>query len=543
MKAFSKLPAKLKRLKKYLLPLAAGAAGSLSFAPYSQPYAIYVSLAMFFHLLYRKKAQTSRCWALLAALCFCTVFWINLSMTAYSGVPLILAVAVLLLFSLYLTSYHALVIYLANRIFRGQLFVKNVLAIPSGFILADYAAGHALTGFPWVYLGYTQIDTPLRNLAPVTGVHGITLVMLLACALAYHGFYSRRLWYLAAATLPVMAAIFCQHTYTREAESVRITMVQGNIQQQVKWDPEKSVEIFETYYRLSQPYFRGEDRTDILVWPESAIPEIENNVFDLFYRLDNLAHSRGFSFLTGFQTCRPSDMSYFNAVVGMGVQDLEGRQSYSFMGGNRYYKRHLVPFGEKVPFPSLLRRMGKFFNMPMSSFSNGDDLQPNITAGHARIASAICYEVAFPDEMQENIHDSTNLLLSLSNDGWFGTYDPQTGDYYVSAGPYQHAQIARMRALEFQKPMARVTNNGLSAIFDADGGTLATLPFYRQGAASARVTLRTGSTPFGTHGFAIIFSIVLGMQLIAFSHLLILMIVTERGKGKKRDDKPREPGE
>ncbi len=521
-------------LADYLTAVLAGLAGSFAFAPAEQSYLIFITLWVLFRLLYLPRKQARKCWVLLGSLCFFTTFWIHLSMTEYSDVPMILAVVVMILFALYLSSYHALAIFLCNRLFRGQLFIKNILAVPACFILADYAAGHILTGFPWVCLGYTQIGTVFGNLAPVTGVHGITLALLLVTGLTYHGLRVRHLWHVAAALLLVSVTTVCGGTYTQPEKPVRAVLVQGNIMQQIKWDPARAGEIFSTYYQLSRPYFLGEEKTDLLIWPESALPDMENNIGDLIAKLDLMAQRQDFSFITGLQTYQPQDQAYYNSVLSVGVQD-SPEDIYTFLSGNRYYKRHLVPFGEKVPFQEILRRYGSFFNMPMSSFSNGPDEQENIAAKGVRIASAICYEVAFPDEMQENIHDTTTLLLTLSNDGWFGTYNPATAEYHVSAGPYQHAAIARMRAMEFQKPMIRATNNGLTAVYDADGTVLAELPFYQQGVLTVSVTPRHGSTPFGIHGYSIVFSVIFGMLLIAGSHLLILMMTTTGRRRRIRE--------
>ncbi len=521
----------ISEIRDYILAVLAGFAGSFAFSPADQAYLIFLTLGVMFHFLYKRRHQTVKCWVLLASLCFFTVFWIHTSMTEYSDVPMLVAVPVLVAFAFYLSCYHALVIHLANRIFCGQMFIKNILAIPAGFILADYAVGHVLTGFPWVYIGYTQIDTIFRNLAPVAGVHAITLALLVISGLVYHSFYTRKLWYTAASLLVTVLISLCEHTYTEEGPKIQVALVQGNIQQQIKWDPSKAVDILDTYYDLSRSYFRGDSTTDLLIWPESALPELENNISELLFKLDELARMHGFAFITGVQTFQPSSNSYYNAVIGLGLQDPESDSSYIRLAGNRYYKRHLVPVGEMVP--DFMRHFGTFFNMPMSSFSRGKSIQDNITAKGTRIATAICYEVAFPDEMQINVHDDTSLLLSVSNDGWFGTSNRETGDYHVSDGPYQHATIARMRTLEFQKPMIRTTNNGYTAIFDAEGRTQAALPFYQEGVLQDRVATRTGSTPFGTYGFTVVLSVVFGMLLIAFSHLLILMITTTRKKKNK----------
>ncbi len=518
---------RLYRLKDYALAVMAGLTGSFAFAPYNLSYLSFIALFVLFWFLYGKQCQARKSWVLLTSWSFFTIFWIHVSMTHYSDVPMVVAVIVLLIFSAYLTGYHALVIYLANRIFCGQMFLKNVLAVPAGFVIADYLTGHVLTGFPWFYLGYSQTDTFLNSLAPIAGVHSITLCMLVVTALFFHAAHSRKLWYAATSLIILTITANLNLEFTEPLEKKSVALVQGNIAQQIKWDPSQAGNIFETYIKLSKPYLNGEKHTDILVWPESAVPDLENYTANVLNHLDLLTKKYQTSFITGIQTYHPGDETYYNAVIGLGIIDSEGKIPYRYQDGNRYYKRHLVPFGEKVPFEETLRKYGSFFNMPMSSFSNGSEVQENIRASDLKIATAICYEIAYPDEMLVNIHPDTSMILTVSNDGWFGTYDLKTGKYYVSAGPYQHAEIARMRALEFQKPVLRATNNGITSIIAHDGTAL-NLPLYHEGVLTGTIIPRTGSTPFETYGFTIVFSIVWAMLLVAFSSLLILMITTKR---------------
>lgn len=522
---------KLLKLKNYALAIVAGFIGSFAFAPYNYSYLIFITVAVLFYFLYGKNHQTSKSWLLLISLVFSSILWIHVSMTHYSEVPMSIAIPVLLVFATYLTSYHALVIYLSNRIFCGQRFIKNILAIPSGFIIADYLTGHVLTGFPWIYLGYSQVDTFFNSLAPITGVHGITLAILVITGLFFQTIYSKSLSY--AITALVLLTIICNinFSFTTPLEEKNVALVQGNIPQQIKWDTNKSDEIFDIYLRLSKPYLLGEKHTDIIVWPESAIPDLENYTADVINNLDIISKKRNMALITGIQTYIPKNNAYFNSVIGVGIIDKKGTIPYKYQEGNRYYKRHLVPFGEKVPYEEILRKFGGFFNMPMSSFNNGEEIQENIVADGLKIATAICYEIAYPDEMQINIKDDTSIILTVSNDGWFGTYDISTKKHTISAGPYQHSDIAKMRALEFQKPILRATNNGITSIIAADG-SIKTIPVYEEGVLEGKVIPRIGSTPFGNYGFTIVFSIIWAMILVAFSSLLILMITTQKKKKK-----------
>ena len=177
---------------------------------------------------------------------------------------------------------------------------------------------------------------------------------------------------------------------------------------------------------------------------------------------------------------------FFNTVLGMGVQDAEGKESYYYEHKNRYYKYHLLPIGEFVPFEDLLRPIAPFFNLPMSSFSRGDEVQPNLIAKGLKFAAAICYEIIFPDEVRRNVQPDTDFLLTVSNDAWFGT----------SIGPWQHMEIARMRALELARPLLRDTNTGITIVTEIDGSIIAQIPQFEAGVLRAEVRPAHGQTPY-----------------------------------------------
>ena len=513
----------LASVKNTMIAVTGGISGTFAFAPYNYSFCILITVFTLNYFWFQNKNHTRYTFLTLVSLIYPTVFWLHTSMTEYSDVPMAVAAFAILLLSAYLSLYHTVLVYLANKIFRGQIFIKNILVIPSFWIIADYLVGNMFTGFPWVYIGYSQTDTFLASLAPIGGVYLITLVIMLSAALFCYTIASRKLITLAASIFVLIFPLFIKDLeFTRPLKDINVAIVQGNIAQEIKWDPSKSEEIFTTFFDESKPYFFGQKKIDLLVWPESAIPELENYVVALLSALDEKARAHKFSFVTGVQTYDTATQNYYNAVIGLGMKDPEGNLIYTPYTGNRYYKRHLVPIGEKVPFEELLRKYGSFFNMPMSSFANGSDVQKNIVSGGLNIATAICYEIAYPHEMLTNMNEDTSLILTVSNDGWFGT-PPRKGstEYWLSRGPLQHANIARMRTLEFQKPVIRATNTGLSAIYSKDGTELLSLPFYQIATEEARVTPYKGLTPFNEYGLLIIFSIVSIMLSVSFIYLLM----------------------
>ncbi len=164
--------------------------------------------------------------------------------------------------------------------------------------------------------------------------------------------------------------------------------------------------------------------------------------------------------------------------------------TYQYGGENRYQKHHLLPIGEFVPFEDILRPIAPLFNLPMSSFSRGGYQQPNLEANNRKLSMAICYEIAFPQQVRDNTFEDTDFLVTISNDTWFGD----------SHGPWQHMQISRMRALELQRPLLRATNNGVTAIVDEFGQFIEKAPQFKAATVSAELYPVNGDTWYKRFG-------------------------------------------
>ena len=477
------------RLLITLSALSCGALAVMAFSPFNYWPLLIPSLLGLFALIDRvsPKQAAWRGFGYAMGMFLPGLWWIHVSMTEFGGIPLPVAFVLLAGLSAYLALYPALACWAFARFFRERHWSRWLLAFPALWLVADWLRGMVLTGFPWLWFGYTQIDGPLKGLAPLLGVQGITLALLLTAASLWQLWQTRRLLWLAVPlVLVALATASMQLSWVTRGEPVKVALVQGNIEQSMKWDPETLVPTVRKYQDLS----RQHQDADIIVWPESAIPALEKEMVPYLENLDKAMKVNETALIAGIINFDMDQRRFYNVVLGMGMTDLDGKQSYHYEQGNRYNKVHLLPIGEYVPFGDLLRPIAPFFNLPMSSFSEGAPVQENLLAKGLRLATAICYEIIFPEELRRNVTEQTDFLLTVSNDAWFGK----------SIGPWQHMEIARMRALEFSRPLLRATNTGLTVATESDGHIIGQLPQFEDGVLRVEVRPATGATPYQRFG-------------------------------------------
>ncbi|WP_084644033.1 apolipoprotein N-acyltransferase [Ferrimonas futtsuensis] len=471
---------------RLMMALLCGALSPFAFAPYHfSP----VLLPALMGLLWLSEAQTAKRSALLGwsfgfGLFAHGIAWVHVSIDNFGGLPLPVSLLLMTLLASYLALFPALTLGLLGR-FWPEASGRRVLAFSALWLLTEWLRGKLLTGFPWLWLGYSQVEGPLAPLASSLGALGLGwLIALLAGALLML-LRRRWLWLLApASTALALTLLPTLNTIERSGETFSVALVQGNIPQSLKWEPEQLWPTLLKYQDLSRPHMDA----DLVVWPEAAVPAPEMMVDDFLNSFDHAAAFRGTHVITGIISADSVTREFFNSLLVLGDDD--GPRRHQPGDDNRYHKSHLLPIGEFVPLESVLRPLAPLFNLPMSSFTRGDRVQQNLRAGELNLAPAICYEIAFPEQLRANITDDTDLLLTVSNDAWFGH----------STGPLQHMEIARMRSMELGKPLLRVTNNGVTAIVDELGRMQAKLPQFEEGVLTGDVALVQGSTVFGRYG-------------------------------------------
>ena len=491
IRAFAQQKSRLSVLR-LVLAFILGASTALSFAPYSLwiIYPVAMALALWLSGSLTPKASFFH-WLSFGFGCFAVgISWVHVSMDTFGGLPLAASVGLMALLALYLALYPALTglgLAWLTRTNTPSLW-RNLLLFPALWVLTEWARGWVMTGFPWIWAGYSQTQGPLKELASIIGALGLSfLIAMLAGALALC--FSKRYKSLLILLPFIAAAAWVAPKLTQiqpTGESVKVALVQGNIPQSMKWEPESLWPTLLKYMDLSREHFDA----DIIVWPEAAIPAPESMVQDFLDNANKVANLNHTSIITGIISRQHDEFYNSLIVLGNHNQKQQDTPDYESDGSNQFKKHHLLPIGEFVPFEALLRPIAPFFNLPMSSFARGDYQQPNLSAVGHKIAPAICYEIAFPEQLRDSVNLGTDLLLTVSNDAWFGT----------SNGPLQHMEIAQMRAIELGRPLVRATNNGVTAVVDEKGNITAALPQFETGVLSATIQLVTGQTWFAKIG-------------------------------------------
>lgn len=494
--------------KENVLSFMLGLALVFCYAPFSYYWLIFLLLPSWLYTLHGKsvKAATKQGFIFAFGWFSAGISWVHVSIDQFGGLPLIASILLMVLLCLYLALFLALACYLAAHF--SHLKKLNLWLLLPFWLLAEFLRGVLLTGFPWLTLGYSQIDGPLAAFAPIIGERGLSaMVIMISIAMVYIVKQHKRFLHIAFLVAISLASLLLQNTawVSLTGESVKTVMVQGNIKQEMKWAPELTWPTMLKYLDLTRQHYPA----DIVIWPESAITAVEpsTQAQDFLQIVQNSTLLNNSSVISGIIDYNINNKNYYNNLIVLGKASLTDEQgSYQYNNKNRYAKHHLLPIGEFVPFADWLRPIAPFFNLPMSSFSRGDYVQDNLIANGYHLLPLICFEVAFAEQLSANFSNQTDLLLTVSNDAWFGD----------SHGPHQHLEIVRMRALEFGRPFLRATNNGITAVVDHQGNILKQIPQFEQAVLSTQVPLVTGLTPYARYTRVIDFTIALLLLVFAF---------------------------
>ncbi len=452
--------------------LSSGALLPFSFAPYNLFWLQFVLLCLLFFTCIQQSPRRVFVRGLLFGLGWFAhgVHWIYYSLHLHGGAPLFLALLMVFLMGLVLALFPALALYLSNRFYRLNNTQQLLIVYPLMLTLFEWLRGYVLTGFPWLQLGYAHIDTPLSGYAPLFGGLGVGYIVALLSAVMVLSFLKRKI--LPALIILVVTYgggyLLSQINWTDSTgDSIKVSLIQGNIPQSEKWKSANYLPTLDMYRELTH---RQSD-SDLIIWPETAIPGFKRYVNDYIDSLEDFSKQTDTDILLGLFVRDEITGRYYNAVIDTDEQI--------------YKKRHLVPLGEYFPFRPLLSFFSRWINIPMSDLDSGQIKQPLMQVSGYKIAVNICFEDAFDRNILRDLPEA-EILVNVSNDAWFED-SPQ---------PWQHHQIARMRALETGRMLLRATNTGVSSIIGVKGEVINLSRQFQREVISAKVQAYTGSTPY-----------------------------------------------
>ncbi|MBA59414.1 MAG: apolipoprotein N-acyltransferase [Gammaproteobacteria bacterium] len=418
------------------------------------------------------------------------VHWIFFSVHDYGNASDLLAGTLVFLFVVFYSLVSIPGGYVYARFFRDS-DICSLLAFVSIWVLQEWIRSWLFTGFPWLYLGYGVMGTWLEKFSPFLGIFGVSFVVVYVSISFWLGFYKKNInWIVFPALLVFISPFLDRWEFSESIGKASVSLVQGNVDQHSKWSPENRQAIFRLYLDASQE----ELGRDIIIWPEASVTYLKQTIESQIKQLDKEAKDKQSALIFGVPS-RTEDGYFQNSLMAIGQSE------------GHYIKRRLVPFGEYVPMEKYLRGLIAFFDLPMSRNSSGPVEQLALTFRGKSISSSICYEIAYPDLVRKAARNPV-FLLTVSNDTWFGD----------SIGPWQHLQLARMRALENDRALIRATNNGITAVIDNRGKIVSSLPQFSEGILRDTIELRQGETPF--HRF--------GSYPILILSILLLIIASAR---------------
>jgi apolipoprotein N-acyltransferase len=366
--------------------------------------------------------------------------------------------------------------------FKGAATLRILWVMPAIWALAEYLRGFLFTGFPWLSVGYSQVpNSPLAGYAPIVGVLGVSLLVAVSAALVlviWGARWSRvgKVAFVGVAALWLTGAALSFIEWTKpQGEPLKVSLLQGNIAQDTKFDEGALIGTLETYRRLAES-----SDARLIVMPETAIPLLREYIPEGYQSMlrEHVTQSGGDILIGAFER---EDGRYYNSVYSLGSSESQ-----------HYRKDHLVPFGEFIPLRSVFGWLiNEVLHVPMGDQTSGGANQAPLNVAGQKVAVNICYEDAFGQEIIHALPAAT-LLVNVTNDAWYGD----------SFAAEQHNQLSQMRALETGRMMLRATNTGVTSVIGVDGRVQAMLPQHEEGVLTVQVQGYAGSTPYVLWGNA-----------------------------------------
>jgi apolipoprotein N-acyltransferase len=461
--------------------LIAGALYACAFAPLGLGYFAVLGLSLLFMLLVRSSPVQGLKYGFLFGLASfgIGVSWVFISLYQFGQIGAVTSVLLTLLFVCFWAIFPCLMGYCSVKLMQSVKSRRvQLLVIPLLWVIIEYIRGYwVLNGFPWLQTGYSQLETPLSGYLPIIGGYGVSFLLAftaMAINLIYEGHYRKTLGCIVILIWLVGAGCSQIAWTSPRAQAIKVTLVQGNISQDQKWRPENKYKTLKFYQEATQAHWDSQ----VIVWPETAIPALFSEVRDSFLvPLNNEAKLHNADIIISVPMQAADEDKFYNTLLTLGKRQ------------GLYKKAHLLPFGEYLPFQPILSVILDRISLKLGNFLPGENNQPSLQAGGYWFTPSICYEDAFSEISLKGLAESS-YLVNVTNDAWFGD----------SFEPEQHLEIARMRALESGRYMLRATNTGITAIISPTGKVLKQAPIFKPWVLSGEIVPMQGLTPYAKLG-------------------------------------------
>jgi apolipoprotein N-acyltransferase len=417
------------------------------------------------------------------------LYWTALVTRQYGGLTLGVSVLIALLLAMAVALFSALFAWML-AVWHRAWGATALLLSPLAWVTIEILRTHTFFQFPWCLLGYSQHDNlPVVQIAAHAAVYGVSFIVALSSAvIAYAAVERRRTRMTLALTGLAVTLLACwalgflrMRSHPSAPKQIRVGLIQASIPQDEKWSPAHAWRNIGLHEQLTRRAASGGAR--LVVWPESAVPFYYDWTPAVAQRLNDLSREQSVWLLFGNDDIE-NDEVLGKVYVGAKMLDPQGRLAL------RYHKMHLVPFGEYVPLAAILERLGvEKLVEEVGAFMPGREPRVGLLEGH-RVATTICYETIFPDLVRRFTANGAELLVNVTNDGWYGR----------TSAPYQHFAMARFRAVENGRYLLRAANTGISAIIDPYGRVLARTTLFERTALVGAADFSGETTFYASHG-------------------------------------------
>lgn len=504
------IPNDIKRYYKEISAVIAGSLLAFAFAPMSIYPLAFFSPAVLLLLWINSSAKRAFILGLFFGIGFygTGVSWVFISIHEFGHTSLILALLITSLFIFILALFTAIQGLIFNYFFPKNTFFKLYLIFPSTWAITEWIRSWIFTGFPWLLLGTSQVNTPLSGYAPILGIYGLTFLVSLGaslfltifcpflnkcfkCQLDLKNFnYFRPLAAFIGLWVIGYALSLIPWTHVK-GKPVQISLVQANIPQEIKWEPEYQKASLIHYQQLTQSHWNSR----LIIWPEAAVPLLQNQAIPFLKKLDRQAKQHKVTLITGIPIQK--GFQYYNGMIALGLDQAT------------YYKQRLVIFGEYLPWWIMWAHgLLNLLDIPMSSFSSGSSDQPEFKVANLNLGTFICYEIAYSYLVQHALKNHADLLLTINDDAWFGH----------SFALAQHLQIGQFQALVTGRYLAFLSNTGLTAFVTPKGKIISKLPAFETGVLTGKVYKCSGYTPWVYLGDIRIIIFLVGLCILCYAY-------------------------